>query len=155
MPDPGIREPGSPESILAARRLTKTFGGLTAIDDVDFDAYTNEVHAVIGPNGAGKTTLVGQLTGDLRPDAGTVSFAGQDITALAPFRRAKLGIARSFQITSVFLDKTILENVALAVQARLGVRDKAEQIGQRIRRRGDRQEQPRLQRFQPAPCRPV
>ncbi len=120
MPEPISPESGPPKTILAARRLKKSFGGLTAIDDVDFDAHTNEVHAVIGPNGAGKTTLVGQLTGDLTPDAGTVSFAGQDITALAPYRRAQLGIARSFQITSVFLDKTILENVALAVQARLG-----------------------------------
>ncbi len=109
-----------PETILEVRGLKKTFGGLTAIDNVDFDVYTNEVHAVIGPNGAGKTTLVGQLTGDLTTDAGTVKFAGRDITALAPYRRAQLGIARSFQITSVFLDLTILENVALAVQAHAG-----------------------------------
>ena len=109
-----------PETILEVRGLKKTFGGLTAIDDVDFDVITNEVHAVIGPNGAGKTTLVGQLTGDLTPDAGTIKFAGQDITTLAPYRRAQLGIARSFQITSIFLDLTILENVALAVQAHIG-----------------------------------
>ncbi len=109
-----------PESILEVRGLKKTFGGLTAIDDVDFDVTANEVHAVIGPNGAGKTTLVGQLTGDLVPDAGSITFAGHDITRLAPYRRAKLGIARSFQITSVFLDLTILENVALAVQAHIG-----------------------------------
>ena len=109
-----------PETILEVRGLKKTFGGLTAIDNVDFDVYTNEVHAVIGPNGAGKTTLVGQLTGDLTTDAGTVKFAGRDITDLAPYRRAQLGIARSFQITSVFLDLTILENVALAVQAHAG-----------------------------------
>ena len=120
MPETILPETILPETILKVRGLKKTFGGLMAIDNVDFDVATNEVHAVIGPNGAGKTTLVGQLTGDLAPDAGTIIFAGRDITALAPYRRAQLGIARSFQITSVFLDLTILENVALAVQAHIG-----------------------------------
>jgi branched-chain amino acid transport system ATP-binding protein len=75
---------------------------------------------VIGPNGAGKTTLIGQLAGELRPDAGTIRFAGRDVTALAAPGRARLGLARSFQITSIFRDFTVLDNVALAVQAHAG-----------------------------------
>ncbi len=79
-----------------------------------------EIHAIIGPNGAGKTTLVSALAGELRPDAGAIRFAGRDISRLGPARRAALGMARSFQITSVFREFTALDNVALAVQARAG-----------------------------------
>jgi branched-chain amino acid transport system ATP-binding protein len=79
-----------------------------------------ETHAIIGPNGAGKTTLIGQLAGDLRPDAGTIRFAGEDVTALPAPRRARRGLARSFQITSIYRDFTTLQNVALAVQAASG-----------------------------------
>jgi branched-chain amino acid transport system ATP-binding protein len=79
-----------------------------------------ELHAIIGPNGAGKSTLIGQLAGELAPDVGRIHFGGQDITALPTYRRSQLGLARSFQITSLFPDFTVLDNVALAVQAHAG-----------------------------------
>jgi branched-chain amino acid transport system ATP-binding protein len=108
------------EPLLAARGLVKRFGGLTASDGIDLDAFPGEIHALIGPNGAGKTTLIGQLTGELNPDAGRVLFEGHDVTQLPVHRRAQLGLARSFQITSLFADLTVVENVALAVQIRNG-----------------------------------
>jgi branched-chain amino acid transport system ATP-binding protein len=108
------------EPLLAARGLVKRFGGLTATDGIDLDAFPGEIHALIGPNGAGKTTLIGQLTGELNPDAGRVLFEGRDVTQLPVHRRAQLGLARSFQITSLFADLTVIENVALAVQIRSG-----------------------------------
>src|SRR2546425_2836146 len=108
------------EPLLAVRGLRKRFGGLVATDGVDLDVAEGETLAVIGPNGAGKTTLIGQLSGDLVPDAGSIRFAGTDITALAAPARSRRGLARSFQITSVFRDFTALDNVALAVQAHAG-----------------------------------
>ncbi len=106
--------------LLEIRGLTKSFGGLIATNRVDFQIREGETHAIIGPNGAGKTTLLAQLAGDLHPDAGTIAFAGREITALAAPARSRLGLARSFQITSVFRDFTALDNVALAVQAHAG-----------------------------------
>jgi branched-chain amino acid transport system ATP-binding protein len=106
--------------MLEVRGLTKQFGALRASDGIDFDVAEGETHAVIGPNGAGKTTFISQLAGNLRPDSGTVRFAGADITALPAPRRARLGLARSFQITSVYPDFSALHNVALAIQARSG-----------------------------------
>jgi len=106
--------------MLEVRGLTKQFGALRASDGIDFDVAEGETHAVIGPNGAGKTTFIGQLAGNLRPDSGTVRFAGTDITALPAPRRARLGLARSFQITSVYPDFSVLQNVALAIQAHSG-----------------------------------
>jgi len=106
--------------MLEVRGLTKQFGALRASDGIDFDVAEGETHAVIGPNGAGKTTFIGQLAGNLRPDSGTVRFAGADITAFAAPRRARLGLARSFQITSVYADFSVLQNVALAIQAHSG-----------------------------------
>ena len=106
--------------VLAARGLTKRFGGLTATDAVDLDVGPGEVHAVIGPNGAGKTTLIGQLTGAVRSQAGRVRLDGRDVTALGPARRSRLGLARSFQITNVFAGFSALENAAIAAQARAG-----------------------------------
>src|SRR5262249_36300201 len=97
--------------------LYKSFGALVATDNVTLSVRTGETHALIGPNGAGKTTLIGQLTGELTPDAGTIRFAGRDITRLATAERARLGLARSFQITCIFAPATAEENVALAVQA--------------------------------------
>jgi branched-chain amino acid transport system ATP-binding protein len=108
------------EPLLATARLTKRFGGLIATDATDLAVAEGETLAIIGPNGAGKTTLIAQLAGDLRPDAGTVRFAGEDITTLAAPARSQRGLARSFQITSVFRDFTTLDNVALAVQAHAG-----------------------------------
>jgi branched-chain amino acid transport system ATP-binding protein len=108
------------EALLAVAGLRKRFGGLLATDDLDLQIAAGEIHAVIGPNGAGKTTLVAQLQGELRPDAGTIRFAGADVTRLKPHQRAARGIARSFQITSVFRDMSALDNIALAVQAHQG-----------------------------------
>jgi branched-chain amino acid transport system ATP-binding protein len=108
------------EPLLRVAGLVKRFGGLTATDHVSIDVDEGELHAVIGPNGAGKTTLVAQLSGELHPDAGTISFRGADVTALTADRRALAGLARSFQITSIFRDFTVLQNVALAVQAHAG-----------------------------------
>jgi len=108
------------ETLLLARGLCKSFGALRASDDIDFDLKEGETHAVIGPNGAGKTTFIGQLSGDLRPDTGTIRFAGDDVTALGAPARARKGFARSFQITSIYREFTALDNVALAVQAHAG-----------------------------------
>jgi branched-chain amino acid transport system ATP-binding protein len=108
------------EPLLAVRGLRKRFGGLVATDGVDLDVVEGETLAIIGPNGAGKTTLIGQLAGDLRPDAGTIRFAGADITMLPASMRSHRGLARSFQITSIFRDFSALDNVTLAVQAHAG-----------------------------------
>ena len=108
------------ETLLAVRGLSKRFGGLLASDQIDLDVVRGETHAIIGPNGAGKTTLIGQLAGDLRPDAGSIRFAGQDVTRLDAPLRSRRGLARSFQITSIFRDFSALDNVALAVQAHSG-----------------------------------
>src|SRR5581483_5001256 len=105
------------DALLQVDRLSKRFGGLVASDGISLEIPAGELHAIIGPNGAGKTTLIGQLTGEITPDGGRVLFAGGDITRLPSWRRSMRGLARSFQITSVFLDFTALDNVALAVQA--------------------------------------
>ncbi len=107
-------------ALLQVENLAKRFGGIVATDDIVLDVASGELHAVIGPNGAGKTTLIAQLSGQLRPDSGRIRFAGTDITALPVHRRSALGLARSFQITSLFLDFSVLDNVALAVQAHDG-----------------------------------
>jgi branched-chain amino acid transport system ATP-binding protein len=109
-----------PEPLLAVDALVKRFGGLIAVDHVTLDVKPGETHALIGPNGAGKTTLISQLQGELRADAGTIRFEGRDLTHAPAFRRARAGLARSFQITSVFLRLTALANVALAAQAQAG-----------------------------------
>jgi branched-chain amino acid transport system ATP-binding protein len=106
------------DPLLKARGLHKRYGGLVATQRLDLDLYRGEIHALIGPNGAGKTTALAQLSGELRPDAGRIHLDGHDVTALAMPARARLGIARSFQITAVFEEFTVRENVALAVQAR-------------------------------------
>ena len=106
--------------MLEVRGLTKTFGALRACDGIDFEVKEGETHAVIGPNGAGKTTFISQLAGNLLPDAGSVRFAGEDITRLPAPKRARRGLARSFQITSVYPEFSALDNVALAVQAHSG-----------------------------------
>ena len=113
-------EPLLRTALLETKGLVKRFGGLIATDTVSIDVRPGEIHALIGPNGAGKTTLVSQLTGSLAPDAGTIHFAGRDVTRLPTHARVRLGLARSFQITSVLREFTALENVALAVQAHAG-----------------------------------
>jgi len=104
--------------ILEALDLEKSFGALRATDHVSLAVEPGEVHALIGPNGAGKTTLVAQLSGELAPDRGAIRFAGRDITALPVAQRARLGLARTFQISSVFDTFSAAGNVALAVQAK-------------------------------------
>jgi branched-chain amino acid transport system ATP-binding protein len=106
--------------LLQTDRLVKRFGGLLATDNVSIDVRDGEIHALIGPNGAGKTTLVGQITGLLAPDAGTIHFAGRDVTRLPADARVRLGLGRSFQITAVLREFSALDNVALAVQAHDG-----------------------------------
>jgi branched-chain amino acid transport system ATP-binding protein len=108
------------DAILEVLGLRKSFGALAATDGVSLEVREGETHAIIGPNGAGKTTLISQLAGNLRPDAGSIRFAGEDITRLSAPQRARRGFARSFQITSVDRDFTALDNVALAVQAHAG-----------------------------------
>jgi branched-chain amino acid transport system ATP-binding protein len=108
------------DELLQIEGLTKRFGGVVASESVTLDVRVGELHAIIGPNGAGKTTLIGQLSGEIRPDAGRVRFDGEDITDQPTYRRSLMGLARSFQITSLFLDFTALDNVALAVQANAG-----------------------------------
>ncbi|MDA1323741.1 MAG: ABC transporter ATP-binding protein [Proteobacteria bacterium] len=108
------------EGLLDVRGLRKSFGGVVATDNLDLAVKPGEIFAVIGPNGAGKTTLIGQLAGSLRSDSGRIMFDGRDITRLSPPARAALGLARTFQITSIFHEFTVLENVALAVQAHDG-----------------------------------
>ena len=107
-------------NILEVHGLTKSFGALLASDNVELQVREGETHAIIGPNGAGKTTLIGQLAGELRPDRGEVRFEGEEITALSASERARKGLARSFQITSIYADFSALENVMLAVQAHAG-----------------------------------
>jgi branched-chain amino acid transport system ATP-binding protein len=102
--------------ILSVTGLQKRFGGVLAVDDVSLDVREGELHAVIGPNGAGKTTLIHLLSGALPPSAGTITLDGRDIAGLAMHARVRLGLARSYQITSVFPNFTVLENLALAVQ---------------------------------------
>ena len=108
------------DPMLQVENLAKRFGGIVATDNISLDVAQGELHAIIGPNGAGKTTLIAQLSGQLRADSGRIRFAGDDITALPPYKRSLLGLARSFQITSLFLDLSVLDNVALAVQAHAG-----------------------------------
>jgi branched-chain amino acid transport system ATP-binding protein len=108
------------DALLDVRGLVKTFGALRATDNVYLDIRSGETHAIIGPNGAGKTTLIGQLAGNLVPNAGEIRFDGEDVTRLGAPARARRGLARSFQITSVYREFSALDNVALAVQAHAG-----------------------------------
>ena len=106
--------------MLELKNLSKRFGGVVATDDVTLDVKRGEVHALIGPNGAGKTTLIAQVAGDLGSDRGTILFKGTDIMLASQHDRVRAGLARSYQITSIFKRLTVLDNLALAVQARSG-----------------------------------
>ena len=106
--------------LISARGLKIRFGGVIAADGIDLDVLEGENLAIIGPNGAGKTTFLNMATGYLRPQAGTVSFLGKDITALPPRVITKLGIARAFQIPQLFLDRTVIENIMIASAAQTG-----------------------------------
>jgi branched-chain amino acid transport system ATP-binding protein len=130
-------------TLLEARGLTRHFGGLKAVDGVDFTLNAGEIHALIGPNGAGKTTFVSLLSGRIAPQSGTITFAGEDITRLPAHARVEKGIAYTFQITSIYAGLSVFDNLALAVQrhshsrlrpavmealARVGLEDRAEQV---------------------------
>ena len=106
--------------MLRLEGVSKRFGGVVATDQVSLEIAAGEVHALIGPNGAGKTTLIGQICGSLRCDAGRVLFDGKDVTGMSQHARVAAGLARSFQITSIFRRFSVLDNIALAVQARSG-----------------------------------
>jgi len=108
------------EPLMRVESLVRRFGGLLATDNLSIDFVPGELHAIIGPNGAGKTTLISQLTGQLTPNSGVIHFAGQDVTRLPAYARSRLGLARSFQITSLLPDFTAIDNVALAAQAHDG-----------------------------------
>jgi branched-chain amino acid transport system ATP-binding protein len=108
------------EPLLRVEKLVRRFGGIIATDHVSLDVASGELHAIIGPNGAGKTTLISQLIGQLLPHSGTIRLAGRDITRVPVYRRSALGLARSFQITSLLPDFTAIDNAALAAQARDG-----------------------------------
>jgi branched-chain amino acid transport system ATP-binding protein len=107
-------------SLLTLEHLTKQFGGLTAVNDCNLAVDAGEIHALIGPNGAGKTTLINQICGALQPTRGQIRFDGHDITHTPQHQRVRLGLARTFQITNLFKNYTVLENLELAVQARSG-----------------------------------
>ena len=100
--------------------LVKRYGGLLATDHVTMSLLPGELHAIIGPNGAGKSTLIGQLGGEVRPDSGRIEFMGTDISAMPPAQRALRGLARSYQITSAFTEFSVLQSVAMAMQAHSG-----------------------------------
>ncbi|THD83757.1 ABC transporter ATP-binding protein [Aliigemmobacter aestuarii] len=108
------------EPILELTGLRKSFGALVATDDVSLTLRPGEIHALIGPNGAGKSTLIRQITGEIRPDQGSIRFEGQVIDGLDAAARARLGLARSFQVSSVIPDFTVLQNVMLAVAGASG-----------------------------------
>lgn len=108
------------ETILELRNLCKSFGALKATDDVSLDLRPGEIHALIGPNGAGKSTLIHQIAGTLTPDTGTIEFLGRPISQLGVAERARLGLGRSFQVSSLASEFSALRNVMLAVQSRQG-----------------------------------
>jgi len=106
--------------LLRVDNLVRRYGGITATDNLSMEVVPGELHAIIGPNGAGKTTLISQLTGQVMPNSGTIHFAGRDVTGLPSYKRSRLGLARSFQITSLLKDFSAIDNVALAAQAHDG-----------------------------------
>jgi branched-chain amino acid transport system ATP-binding protein len=108
------------EALLEIEGLTKRFGGVVAADGISLAIPPGELHAIIGPNGAGKSTLIAQLSGEVVPDSGRIRFDGREITSLPVYRRSLFGLARSFQVTTLFPDFTALDNVALSVQAHVG-----------------------------------
>ena len=106
------------EALLEVRELSRRFGAVDALSAVNFSVEAGEIHALIGPNGAGKTTFIHHVSGALQPDSGSVHFAGKDVTPLTMHQRVTAGMARSYQITNIFLGLSVLDNVALAVQGR-------------------------------------
>lgn len=134
------------EIVLATQGITKTFGALRASNDISIDLRAGEIHAIIGPNGAGKSTLIGQICGSLTPDAGRVELMGRDVTALSTDQRARAGLGRTFQISALAMEDTVLENATLGALGASGrpwrfwasalgdrsLRDKAEAALERV-----------------------
>ena len=110
--------------LLSTHGLTRQYGGLVAVDEVDFELYPDKIHAIIGPNGAGKTTLVSLICGRTTPSSGSIRFKGNDITGLSSAKRVQSGIVYTFQVTSVFSNLSCYENVALSVQRNLRAQQK-------------------------------
>jgi branched-chain amino acid transport system ATP-binding protein len=108
------------DPVLDVRGVSKSFGALIASNDINLDLYPGEIHALIGPNGAGKSTLIKQISGGLRPDSGRVHFAGRDVTDLSTAARARLGMGRTFQISSLAMDYTVLQNAVLGALGHRG-----------------------------------
>ncbi len=108
------------EALLSATGLQKSFGAVIATHDLNLEVRRGEIHALIGPNGAGKTTTLAQLAGELQPDSGTIHFNGRDVTAMPVHARARLGLSRSYQVTSIFEGFSVVQNAMLAIQAHQG-----------------------------------
>ena len=108
------------EPVLEVRGLTRRFGALVVSDGIDLSLHPGEIHAVIGPNGAGKTTLIAQVCGTLAPDAGTIRLKGRDVTALPTRARARMGLARTFQISALAMEDTVLQNAMLGALGAAG-----------------------------------
>lgn len=106
------------DPIIETHLITKKFGALTASDQVSVDLRPGEIHAIIGPNGAGKSTLIGQICGSIKPDSGTIKIDGQDVTHESTRRRARAGLARTFQISALAMEDTVLQNVVLGALGR-------------------------------------
>ena len=106
--------------ILSIQKLSKKFGAVIANEDVSIDLYQGEIHGLIGPNGAGKSTLIKQISGEISQDSGKIILEENEISNHPVFERAKMGLARSFQVSSVIPNFTVLENVILAIQGNLG-----------------------------------
>ena len=118
-------------TILATDGLTKRFGGQTAVDDVSLEVTTGGITGVIGPNGAGKSTLLGLVAGALRPDSGTVRFLGNDVTRLPTYRRSRIGLVRTFQMSGEFAKMTVIENLLVATPRQAGETWKGYLLGRR------------------------
>ncbi|WP_018689001.1 ABC transporter ATP-binding protein [Ahrensia kielensis] len=109
-----------PDTVLNIQNISKSFGALKASDGVSLDLREGEIHALIGPNGAGKSTLISQIAGKLKPDTGKIDLLGYDVTKLSIAERAKLGLGRTFQISELAMDYTVLENVMLGALGKRG-----------------------------------
>ena len=114
--------------LVETRNLSRSFGGLQAVRSVDFSVSAGEVRSIIGPNGAGKTTLASLISGRLSPDNGSIRFSGKEVTSLPTWRRVRLGIAYTFQITSIYPALSVFENVAIAAQLRMQLRQSSDAV---------------------------
>jgi branched-chain amino acid transport system ATP-binding protein len=129
--DDGADLPGDGEVVVSVRNITKSFGGIRAVDNVSFDLHKGEILGVIGPNGCGKTTLFNCILGQYRPDGGRVELHGRDVSRWRPHRRSKAGLARTFQLLQVFESMSVRDNLKTAAQEHIG------SMGRRLFQRPD------------------